>query len=77
MTSKILTQRFSTPQKQQVSHINAYFLPDFGDNLMRISQLFPLWTNRMVPVFNCPNTTASSAPIESDFNQLKTRILRN
>lgn len=31
----------------------------------------------MVDFFSCPNVTASSAPIESDFNNLKNRILKN
>jgi len=31
----------------------------------------------MVDVFCCPNITGSSAPVESDFNNLKNRILRN
>jgi len=66
-----------TPQKQLGSKINGYYLPEYGNELIRVCHLFPLWTNIMVPVFKCPNITASSAPVESDFNQLKNRILRN
>lgn len=67
----------TTPQKQLRSKINGYYLPEYGNELIRVCHLFPLWTNIMVPAFKCPNITASSAPVESDFNQLKNRTLRN
>jgi len=69
--------KMTTPKKQLGSKINGYYLPEYGNELIRVCHLFPLWTNIMVPLFKCPNITSSSAPVESDFNQLKNRILRN
>lgn len=53
---------------QKIVVINAYYLPDFADKLIKISLLCPLWTNIIIPVFYCPNITAASAPVESEFN---------
>lgn len=57
--------------------INAYYLPKFGEKLMKLCATFSVWSNVMVDIFFCPNIRASSAPVESDFNSLKNRILNN
>jgi len=67
----------SVMQHSVTTKINAYFLIDFGKNLLKLCSTFPVWSNVMVDFFSCPNITASSAPIESDFNNLKNRILQN
>lgn len=67
----------SEKQKRTMSKINAYCLPEFGKKLIKLCSTFPIWSNVMVDVFFCPNITASSAPVESDFNNLKNRILKN
>lgn len=67
----------SEKQKRTMSKINTYCLPEFGKKLIKLCSTFPIWSNVMVDVFFCPNITASSAPVESDFNNLKNRILKN
>jgi len=67
----------SVIQHSVTTKINAYFLDDFGKNMVKLCSTFPIWSNVMVDLFGCPNITASSAPIESDFNNLKNRILKN
>jgi len=39
--------------------------------------LLPLWSSVMVPYFGYGNITASSAPVENEFSDLKTRVFRN
>ncbi|KAL5237552.1 hypothetical protein ACI65C_004962 [Semiaphis heraclei] len=67
----------SVMQHSVTTKINAYFLIDFGKNMFKLCSTFPIWSNVMMDLFGCPNITASSAPIESDFNNLKNRILKN
>lgn len=66
-------------EKQQGINIkiNAYYLLNFGKQLFKLCSTFPVWSNVMVNMYCCPNITASSAPVESDFNNLKNRILKN
>jgi len=67
----------SVMQHSVTTKINAYFLVDFGKNMIKLCSTFPIWSNVMVDLFGCPNIIGSSAPIESDFNNLKNRILKN
>lgn len=52
--------------------MNAFFVPTFIPLLRNLSVEFPIWTNCTTP--EC-DATASSAVIESDFNDLKTNVL--
>lgn len=58
------------------NRVSAFYLPDLSPIILRICKHFPLWSNVMVTQFNSPYTTASSAPVESDFSKLKKKILR-
>ncbi|KAF0717499.1 ATP-dependent DNA helicase, partial [Aphis craccivora] len=56
--------------------ISAYFIPEFGEQILRICKEFPLWTNVMRSFFNSPYETATSASVEGNFSELKNRILQ-
>lgn len=56
--------------------ISAYYLLGLSKDILRLSKNFPLWTNVMQPFFKSPHLIASSASVESDFGDLKNRILR-
>jgi len=56
--------------------ISAYFIPEFGKQILRICKEFPLWTNVMRSLFNSPYDTATSASVEGNFSKLKNRILQ-
>lgn len=58
-------------------HLNAYYIPDFCKNILRICKLFPLWSNVMRQFFNSPYSTATSASVESNFAELKNNILKH
>jgi len=57
--------------------MSAYFLPELAKDVKQICKHFPLWTAVMQPIFNSPFKIATSAPVESDFNELKNLILRH
>lgn len=62
--------------KVQGNRISAFFLPGLSSVILRLSRYFPLWSGIMVSKFNSPNFIATSAPVESDFAELKKRILK-
>lgn len=55
---------------------NPYFLPSFAKELIRIARAFPMWSAVMKSLFDSPRITATTASVESDFNNLKNLILR-
>ncbi|KAF0726755.1 Uncharacterized protein FWK35_00030290, partial [Aphis craccivora] len=57
--------------------LNAYYIPDFCKNILKICKLFPLWSNVMRQFFNSPYSTATSASVESNFAGLKNNILKH
>lgn len=57
--------------------LNAYYIPDFCKNILRICKLFPLWSNVMRQFFNSPYSAATSASVESNFAELKNNILKH
>lgn len=57
--------------------ISAYFMLDLAKDVLRICKHFPLWTCLMKNKFKSPYAIGSSAPVESDFAELKNQILRN
>lgn len=56
--------------------ISAYFIQNLAKDVLRICKYFPLWTCVMSHIFQSPYTIGSSAPVESDFSELKNQILR-
>jgi len=56
--------------------LSAYYLPGLSNDIIRMSKYFPLWTNVMQIFFNSPYKIATSASVESDFSELKNKILR-
>jgi len=57
--------------------ISAYFMLDLAKDVLRLCKHFPLWTCLMQNKFKSPYAIGSSAPVESDFAELKNQILRN
>lgn len=51
---------------------NAFYLPDFIQNLSLLSKEFPLWISAALPYYA---SHASSSYVEGYFNDLKTRVL--
>jgi hypothetical protein len=58
------------------NRVSAYFLPDLAPVILRLCKNFTLWSGVMRTFFKSPNLIASSASVESDFGDLKKRILR-
>jgi len=58
-------------------NLNPHYLPGIVRPLLELCQTLPLWSAVMLPVYKYGNITATSAPVESEFNELKTRILNN
>lgn len=54
-----------------------YYSKKVGNRFLDLSGDFLLWSSVMVPKFKSPYIRASSAPVESDFGNLKRRILKN
>jgi len=60
----------------QGNRMSAYYLPELGKYIQRLCYDFPLWTGIMKTIFDSPFLIATSAPVESSFNELKNQILR-
>lgn len=56
---------------------NAHYLPALAKKVMKDIEHFPLWSCVVRDKFGYGRVPASSAPVESEFNKLKTHVLRN
>jgi len=56
--------------------MSAYYLPELGKHIKQLCYDFPLWTGIMNTIFDSPFLIATSAPVESSFNQLKNQVLQ-
>lgn len=54
---------------------SAYYVPNLSKTILRLCKHFPIWTGVMNDKFQSPYVIASSASVESDFSELKSRIL--
>lgn len=61
-------------EEEEGDHDNSQYLPHIVDLCVNLSKKLPLWTAIMVPLFEYGSTTASSASVESSFNNLKKRV---
>lgn len=52
---------------------NLQYIPKLIPEIINLSKLLPLWTGIMIPFFPNSGSTASSAPVESNFNNIKNR----
>ena len=59
------------------NRLNAYYSLEISKNILRLCKQFPLWTNVMKQYFMSPYDSATSAPVEGDFSNLKSNILRH
>ncbi|XP_044727725.1 modular serine protease-like [Chrysoperla carnea] len=60
----------------QGSRLNAYYLPNFAQDLLRICKHFVMWTGVLSSKYMA-TVTASSSYVESYFNDLKNSVLKN
>lgn len=56
---------------------NQQYEPKLVDDILHLSDFIPMWTGIMVPHFGYGKETASSAIVESSFNDLKNRTCKN
>ncbi|KAF0746224.1 NOF-FB transposable element protein [Aphis craccivora] len=56
---------------------NAQFVPEIVPIIINTMKLFPCWSNIMINVFRYGDNIASSSRIESNFNNIKNRVLKN
>lgn len=56
---------------------NAHFYPSLVDRIMRDIKMFPLWSCISVKQFGYGRIPASSAVVESEFNNIKCRLFAN
>lgn len=56
--------------------LSGYWAPELMKDVLRICKDFPLWTSLMKRSFESIYTIPSSASVESDFGDLKRKILR-
>ena len=56
---------------------NLQFLPGLVPHVIRMACYLPLWTGIMVPHFQSNNSTASSAHVEAEFNNIKNGLFKH
>lgn len=61
----------------QAEAINSYYAPSITSKIKNLLHYFPLYTSIMVNAFKLEKIHDSSSAVESEFNDLKHRILRN
>lgn len=58
-------------------HDYLYFLPAISPLLLKLCTYIPLWSGVMCKLFNYGDNPPSSTAIESQFNDLKNRVLKH
>jgi len=71
-----IEQIFITQSKIKGNRDSAYYIPNLFKTILCLCKHFPIWTGVMNDKFQTPYVIASSASVESDFSDLKSRILR-
>lgn len=56
---------------------NQQYLPEIVDDILNSCKLLPLWSAIMAKYFPSSPTIGSSAPVESNFNNIKNRVFAN
>ena len=59
------------------NRINPLYFPQLVERLMVDIRLLPLWTNIYTDKFGYGHIPASSASVESEFNKIKSLVLKN
>lgn len=57
-------------------HDNLQYVPDLCLEIVNLCKLLPLWSAIMAPYFKNAETVSSSAPVESNFNDIKNRVFK-
>lgn len=57
--------------------VNPHYFPKIVERLVIDIKLLPLWTNIYTDQFGYGRIPASSAPVESEFNKLKSLLIKN
>ena len=58
-------------------HDNHQYLPSLVKTIVKFMKFLPLWSGIMIPEFKFGSTTASSTPVESNFNNIKNRVFKH
>lgn len=66
-----------TNNLEETYDINGFYCVDFAKKFKTLLKYFPLFTEIMPTVFGYGSTNATSAAVESEFNDLKNRTLRD
>ncbi|XP_039307718.1 uncharacterized protein LOC113004773 isoform X2 [Solenopsis invicta] len=74
---QILNDVKSLITKDEGNRINPLYFPQLVDRLLVDIKLLPLWTNINTDKFGYGRIPASSALVESEFNKLKSLVLKN
>lgn len=77
-----MTQNISKECQNRVNgengdHDNLFFLPNVAPLVINLCTYLPLWSGIMCSSFKYGDIPPSSAPIESQFNDLKNRVLKH
>lgn len=67
----------ATLESEVGMHDNAHWMPMMTDRLIRDIKWFPLWGNVRRNDFGYGRVPASSASVESEFNNIKSRLLKH
>jgi len=77
MTQKISIQCQNQVDQEVGDHDNIYFLPAVAPLVINLCTYITLWSGVMCSTFKYGDIPPSSAPIESQFNDLKNRVLKH
>lgn len=66
-----------TRKAQSGVDINPYYCPTMAQKIRHILPYFPLYSGVMISEFGYGKINASFSAVESEFNELKHRLLRN
>lgn len=75
--AKDLALKCQQVENQNGNHDNLYFLPNIVPLILNICTYLPLWSGIMCKSFKYGDIPPSSAAIESQFNDLKHRVLKH
>lgn len=73
---KLKTQAEINSDKK-ASRLNAFYLPEFYKQIIRLCLEFPLWSGVLAPIFNSEYVRATSAHCEAYFKDLREYIFKN
>lgn len=77
MAYKVAVKCHRDTKNEEGSHENLYYCPSVIPNILNLCAYLPLWTGIMCKKVGFGTIPPSSAPIESQFNDLKHRVFKH